>query len=198
MTKKVIRYTPEQLEFIEQKQCGITRKKLAEMFTSQFGIKVSGDQMRFLCYKHSWKNGRDGQFQKGSTPPFKGTRGIKKATAGSFKKGIVPANTLPVGSERVTKDGYTLIKSREPNVYELKHRVVWEKHNGKIPDGYCVRFIDNDKSNFNISNLILIPKSVNGLVNVKNQASTTSPDLNRVILKTEELAYKLRRMSSGR
>lgn len=41
----------------------------------------------------------------------------------------------------------------------LLHRVVWEFHNGKIPDGMQIHHIDGDTSNNDISNLeCLTPK----------------------------------------
>lgn len=39
------------------------------------------------------------------------------------------------------------------------HRYVWEKYNGKIPDGYDIHHIDHDRSNNDISNLEMYTKS---------------------------------------
>lgn len=36
------------------------------------------------------------------------------------------------------------------------HRYVWEYYNGEIPKGYCIHHIDHDKSNNDISNLMLM------------------------------------------
>lgn len=41
----------------------------------------------------------------------------------------------------------------------LMHRYVWENEKGKIPEGYDIHHIDNDKSNNNISNLMCLSKS---------------------------------------
>lgn len=40
----------------------------------------------------------------------------------------------------------------------LAHRYVWEKHNGKIPDGYDIHHKDHDKSNNHIANLEMLRK----------------------------------------
>lgn len=37
------------------------------------------------------------------------------------------------------------------------HRMVWEYHNGKIPQGYHVHHVDEDRSNNAIENLRLMP-----------------------------------------
>jgi hypothetical protein len=41
----------------------------------------------------------------------------------------------------------------------LLHRDIWEFYNGIIPDKYDIHHIDHDKSNNNIENLELLPKS---------------------------------------
>lgn len=58
---------------------------------------------------------------------------LAKTKATRFKKGHVPKNHKPVGYERITRDGYIEVKTAEPNVFELKHRLVWIEHNGEIP-----------------------------------------------------------------
>ena len=74
-----------------------------------------------------------------------------------FKKGDIPSNKKPIGSERIIKDGYTEIKVAEPNKWESpKHRVIWEKVNGKISKGYALVFADGNKQNFGLDNLILV------------------------------------------
>ena len=45
---------------------------------------------------------------------------------------------------------YADSKSRRLHVY------IWEKHNGKVPDGYDIHHIDHDKSNNDISNLACV------------------------------------------
>ena len=77
----------------------------------------------------------------------------------SFKKGNIPPNYKPVGSERVTRDGYTEVKIKDPNKWELKHRHIYKKHYGEIPSGYNVIFADKNISNFDIDNLILVSKA---------------------------------------
>mgnify|MGYP003294393628 CR=1 FL=1 len=46
------------------------------------------------------------------------------------------------------------------NYYQRKgkrlHRTVWEHHNGEIPKGYHVHHVDEDRSNNQIENLVLL------------------------------------------
>ena len=71
-----------------------------------------------------------------------------------------------VGSTRMGKDGYLMVKVREwPDVpcskdnWRFLHHVVWEESNGRpLPDGWTVLFADRDKSNFDPDNLVAIPR----------------------------------------
>lgn len=78
-----------------------------------------------------------------------------------FKKGHSPQNYRPVGSVRINADGYIEIKVKDPGTWELKHRVIWEQHNGKIPKGMIVIFKDNNPLNCTLDNLLLISKDEN-------------------------------------
>jgi len=51
------------------------------------------------------------------------------------------------------------IKIAEPNVFALKHRHVWEKHFGPVPDKHVIAFKNQDKTDCRIENLILMHKS---------------------------------------
>lgn len=47
------------------------------------------------------------------------------------------------------------------------HRAVWEAFNGKIPEGYHVHHLDENRSNNQIENLVLLP----GIEHVRNHAN---------------------------
>ena len=64
-------------------------------------------------------------------------------------------NRVPVMSEILTKDGYRLIKVSEPSEWKPKHRVIWEKNNGKIPHGARIRFKDGNRTNICLENLYI-------------------------------------------
>ena len=63
------------------------------------------------------------------------------------------------GYERITRDGYIEVKTAEPNVFELKHRLVWIEHNGAIPKGCNIQFKDGNRQNVTIENLYMISRS---------------------------------------
>ena len=47
----------------------------------------------------------------------------------------------------------------------MKHRHVWEQANGKIPEGHIIIFRDNDRTNISLDNLMIIPRSINAVIN---------------------------------
>ena len=160
MTKGIaINYNQEQLDFIKS-NCSMERKVLAEKVNTIFGTAFSVDQIKSLCTRKKWNSGRTGCFEKGSRPWNTGTKGLTSANKTSFQKGRPTWNAKPIGYERIcSKDGYILIKTAEPSVFELKHRMVWEKDKGPIPEGYVVAFINQDKTDCRIENLILMSKA---------------------------------------
>lgn len=55
--------------------------------------------------------------------------------------------------------GYRKIRLNGRMLYA--HRIVWEMHNGKIPNGYEIDHIDHNRDNNNIKNLRCVHPSVN-------------------------------------
>ena len=85
--------------------------------------------------------------------------GIEKSKATRFKKGHSPVNHRPVGSTRVTKDGYIEVKVAEPDKWKLNSRVVWESVNGKIPKGYVILHINGITTDDGIENLQIMSRA---------------------------------------
>lgn len=160
-------YTSEEINFMKEFVPGHSYKEIQNVFINKFGWNITLLQIKGYIRNHKLNTGRDGRFQKGSIPANKGKKGYcapgcKKTW---FKKGNVPVNYRPVGSERVSKDGYVEIKVADPNVWRLKQRVLWEEVHGKIPKGYIVIFKDGNKENVDIENLIMISRRTHAVMN---------------------------------
>lgn len=128
------------------------------------GLKAPLERMRLagkLGTNHP--NAVAHRFKKGSIPPNKGKKMspevYEKVKETMFKKGNSPVNHREVGSERINVDGYIEIKVAEPNRWRLKHRLIWEQHNGIIPEGCNVQFKNHNTLDCRIENLYLISKS---------------------------------------
>ena len=112
--------------------------------------------------------GRNTRFKKGDTPWNKGLSysagGRSKDTR--FKPGCRRGNAMhlyqPIGTERVTKDGYLQRKVNDDmplqRRWQMVHRLVWEEHNGPIPKGYAIQFLNGDRQDCRIENLALISR----------------------------------------
>jgi|LGVF01.2.fsa_nt_gb hypothetical protein len=110
-----------------------------------------------------------------------------------YKKGHMPIQHRPIGSERFTKDRYVEIKVKEPRTWMLKQRYIYEQNYGKIPIGHKITFADQNKTNFNIDNLVLINcaenmiMNKNGLYSNNNQLTKTGLLIAKVINKTNNM-----------
>lgn len=156
---QAIKYTPEQLDYIKS-NCNLGRKELTLKVNIKFNTNFSVDSIKSLCTRNKWNTGRTGCFEKGDKPWNTGTKGICKPNSGSLKKGRHSWNLKPIGYERVcSKDGYVLVKVAEPNVFKLKHRIVWEKANGPIPENHVIAFNNLDKTDCRLENLTLMTKA---------------------------------------
>lgn len=167
------KYTLEQIEFIKNNATGRSNKDLTEMFNDHFGLKLGLNQIRAFKKNHGIKSGLDCRFKPGEIPWNKGKKGVSyegcKAT--QFKKGDMPHNWVPVGSERITKDGYIQIKIQEGKFqknWKGKHILIWEAANGPVPKGHAIIFGDGDKRNFDLKNLLLVSRAQLARLNQNN------------------------------
>ena len=136
----------------------LTDKNLLQVYrkAAQLGLKKSE------AFKNSQKSGRvlrgqmsaamkATQFKAGQVSWNKGKKGLPPLSPQTtFKKGQKPLNTLPLGSYRVVTDSNNGRKTlelkisndpgRSSNRWKPYHRLVWEKHNGPIPEKMIIRF----------------------------------------------------------
>ncbi|EEE6681729.1 HNH endonuclease [Salmonella enterica] len=176
---------------------------LAIAFNNRFGTARTPKELHTFRKRLGLKTGRTGQFQKGHVPANAGTKGVMKANSGSFKKGQTAINSRPVGAERINRDGYIEIKVAEPNKWQLKQRVVWEKHNGKLAAGHCVTFKDNDPLNCEPENLQLISRGELAVLNkrfggIPVELKPTARAVVTLIMKSKELSENPLSDSDGR
>lgn len=105
------------------------------------------------------------RIKKGTIPPNKGYKMpeyiYEKVKVSFFTKGSIPYNTKFDGYERIdSKDGYVYVRISKGK-FVLKHRWLWEQHNGKIPAGYIIKFINGDRYDIRIDNLKMVTRQEN-------------------------------------
>lgn len=182
MAKKY-HFTAKMLKELKELYPNTLSADLAERFScpvssiyyraNQLGVKKSAEFIAERSREAMLRSDHPGRkhfFKKGDVPPNKGKRmgeymskeAIDRTKATRFKKGNTPHNYKPLGHERVTVDGYIEVKVRDSQKqknFELKHRLVWEKHNGGIPDGCNIQFKDGNRQNCKIENLYMISRT---------------------------------------
>ena len=163
-----IEWTPERVEQLRTLYPDNTAQTVGEIMglrTRQIYNKVS--QLGLTKSLAFWESDKSGRAARGKHNPaiaatqFKAGQkswnsGKKGWTAGGrsaetrFQKGqmlgAAQHNYRPIGSLRISKDGYPARKvSDDPTIYPARrwvavHRLVWEKENGPVPDGHVVVF----------------------------------------------------------
>ena len=184
-TNKV--FTDEEREYFYTVNTGRESSNVAQLMSEHFGKKFTPRQIATYRKNHRAPSGVDRRFghgQKMYRPP-KGTHapGCEK---GWFQAGHMPHNHRPVGSERVNVDGYAEVKVAEPKTWKLKHRLIWEEANGPIPKNHCVVFLDGDRQNCSLENLVLISQVENAIM-VHKGLHIDEPGLHELGIRTAKL-----------
>ncbi|NLL20010.1 MAG: HNH endonuclease [Clostridia bacterium] len=205
VTRARKQYTEEQLEYLRELSTqGLFNAEITRLFNEKFGTNKTENAIQNIRTKYGIKTSARNHWGKGHTPWNKGMKGWQApgTERTQFKKGNRPQTWVPVGSETVDSDGYLKVKVADPNKWEYKHRLIWEKHHVRpIPPGHAVIFGDGNNRNFDPKNLLLVSRAQlarmnkNGLI--KNDANLTRTGiliadvLNRVgELKKEGRAYR--------
>lgn len=156
-------FNQEEISFILENYKKITKNKLVEELNLKFNKQFTFNQIQRFYATNKLRSGISSKFTKNNKPWNKGTKGIMKANKTSYKKGQSSHNTLPIGTESETVDGYLLVKvSHEGAKYDqwkLKHKILWEKERGQIPEDYCLIFLDGNRKNIEIENLMKVEKN---------------------------------------
>lgn len=173
---KPTKWTDEVIQFMIENYQGKDNIELAELLNKRFNLNTNGDRVSNVKANLKRRKGinlntgiNKGCIKKGNVPFNKGKKMSKeqynKCKNTMFKKGNIPANHRPIGSERITVDGIVEIKIAEPNKWKAKARVIYEKEFGTIPEGYIIIYLDGNKQNLEPNNLKAISRKENLIMN---------------------------------
>lgn len=164
-----IEWSAAELEWIEARK-EMPRPAMLAAFRDRFGREdVTGPNLIALCKRRGWLTGRTGRFVPGQVAINKGKLMPYHPNSARtrFRKGGLPHNTKHLGHERVSRDGYVEVSVAETNPhtgyerrYVLKHRHLWEKANGPVPDGMALKCLDGDKLNTDPANWEAVPRAM--------------------------------------
>lgn len=143
------RYTDEHKAWLRANSKGVPYDELATRFNAEFGLDKTAHQIQGACHDHGAHNGI---YKAGWEPQTR--------TANKFRR------HRPVGSTRLSKDGYFVIKVAEPCHWELAHIAEWEKHHGKLDRRKnIIMFRDGDKAHWQIDNLMCVERRLIAIIN---------------------------------
>ena len=188
------KWTDEEKEYLASIVKGSTYKEITEKMNDKFEYNFSEEQVKGMMYRNKLTTGTGGYFKKGSTPWNKGLKGYMGANKTSFKKGTIPPNQVPIGTESITKGGYIKVKVGEPNKWKLKQRYIYEQHYGEIPKDCNVIFADKNIRNFDINNLVLVSKAEMLILN-KNKLIFEDKELTKVGVNIAKVIDKAKKRS---
>ena len=174
--------------------------------STKYGLKKDVEFMAAVARKNMQREDHPARkywIKKGDAPPNKGKKqteymtpeAIAKTAKTRFKKGNTPHNHKPVGYQRITQDGYIEVKTEEPNIFKLKHRLVWEKEFGEIPAGNNIQFKDGNRLNCELENLYIITRAEQ--LGVNNSIHRYPEELKKAMRMLGKLNKQLKKESHG-
>ncbi|WP_323015689.1 HNH endonuclease signature motif containing protein [Devosia sp.] len=211
-----IKYSAAEMAWLEDNRLMVI-SDYQKAFVEAFGRgDVSAANLHSLRKRKGWRTGRTGCFEKGAEPhnkgvpcpPGKGGR-HPNARKTQFRKGNrtgqANRNYKPVGTERLSEDGYREIKVHDglprQSRWQLVHRVEWEKANGPIPEGMALK-CRGDRLNTDPSNWQLVPRAIlprlNGGRRKKHIAYDSAPEeIKPLLISVAKLEHQVREKSKG-
>ena len=170
-----ILYTTAELAWVQANRA-LPIADLHAGFVAMFGRPdVTRENLHSLRKRKGWLTGRTGQFVKGEAPHNKGVpcapdQGGRhpNSRAHQFRKGERRGRALqnfrPIGTERVTEEGYLERKVNEDMPFHRRWRLIhvlnWEAANGPIPPGHALKCLDCNKVNVDPANWQLVSRAV--------------------------------------
>lgn len=138
------------------------------------------------------------RFKPGLTPWNKGTHYVAggRSAETRFRPGNRSGRATelhkPIGSERVSKDGYLERKINDDmplhKRWRAVHLIEWEAANGPLPAGHALTFRDGNKQNTSLDNLELVSRA--DLMR-RNTRHNLPPEINELISLRAALVRKI-------
>jgi len=174
-------WTPEQIRLLTEQYPDTPTKQIADQIgrtVSQcYGKAYQLGLLKSAAFHATELSGRTNgtnrgtstRFAPGITPWNKGTtyqaggRSAETRFKPGERRGIASKIYQPIGTERISKDGYLERKINDDfpihRRWRAVHLLAWEAANGPLPDGHAICFRDGNKQNRALENLELVSRT---------------------------------------
>lgn len=186
------KFTLEQISWLTANRYELNNKEVVKQFNQHFNLNLVQHQVTQACIRRGIKH-KSGGFEKGRVTWNKGLKGVNGTSSTTFRKGQVSVNTMPIGTERLTKEGYIDIKIADPNIWVSKHRYIWEQAHGKLTSSQIIVFLSDDRQDFSLSNLALINRSEMATLNRHEKFGQQTPEIREALISVVRLEQKIKR-----
>ncbi|TZG26477.1 HNH endonuclease [Sphingomonas montanisoli] len=212
MKGRSIPYSPAELAWLETNR-SMPIADYHRGFSVAFDREdVSAANLHALRKRKGWRTGRSGHFAKGQVPANKGKTMPyhPNSAATRFKpgerRGVAVKLYKPIGTERLSKEGYVERKIHDglplQSRWRAVHLIRWEEANGPLPAGQALKCLDGDRTNTDPNNWAEIPRALlprlnGGRHKTRLAFDEASPELKPTILATAKLAHASRLARKG-
>lgn len=215
MKRRIIPWSPAELAWVKANSTRPRAEAHAEFCRIFVRADVSLKNFVALCKRRGWMTGRTGRYVPGQESPTKGTR-CAPGTGGQHpnarkhhfrqgeRRGVAIRLYKPIGTERLSKDGYIERKTNDGKSLRRRWRAVhlirWEAEHGPVPRGHCLKCLDGDKRNTDPDNWCAIPRALLPRLAGRWHLSydDAPPELRPILMKIARLEHAARERRRSR
>ena len=165
------KYSEKYEKIIKEMADVMSFKELIGFSNKHFSYKMNESKMRNFLYKRNIKC-KDYHYSK-----------------------VRNGNKKPLLSEYVKADGMVLIKVAHPSVWEYKQRYIYEKYHGSLPKDNMVIFLDGNRTNYDIDNLMAVSTAEYNYIKNKGLISCDR-ELTKAAILSARLDYKTKEIKN--
>lgn len=179
-----LRWTKEMLDFLRTNYEKYPYTKLTNLINSEFNIKTTPSSVEHKVNRLGLKKSKEAISRMAKS---------KNSTKYWFLPGHVSKLRAPIGYERVDRHGFIWVKEKDPDVFESKHRIIYKQHYGEIEEGINIVFLNGNKNDFRIENLVPLTNSELAIFNgtrIKVNGIDEIGQIKLAITKARSLIFK--------
>ena len=177
----LMRFSNEEIEIVKQYYPDNGASKTAEILNGIFGTNRDSDSIKRLASKHKIRCSElylKNRLSKSSKERFDRIGRPNGFKQKPHEKGFIRLETV---------NGVQFYRMKTSTGWKTAGRAVWEQHNGPIPKGYKIIYLDGNSLNYDISNLVVVSPKVQYQIIRNKSYKLGDPELTKTLIKYYEL-----------